>query len=181
MKKFLWLFCKYCGVLGVILILFVVSALVYQANHKPVTLTSAPAATTVPVAPTLTVPTTTTAQSGSVASSPPEYMPQYCTATNVPYSTVTEDDPTTPVGQSRTVAGLDGKHYYCPQTSTSAGMDSTVAPINAIHYVGTKPVVAPVIPTPVTITEQQAEQNCAQYGDSSAYTQCLYAYGFTVQ
>lgn len=74
---------------------------------------------------------------------PSAYKQYLCTTTVIPYSSVARDDPTALAGETWIHPGANGARYYCPKTSTMAGMDDTVPPSNQITYTGTKPVPLP--------------------------------------
>lgn len=126
------------------------------------------------IAPVVNAPPTNTAQTQSATSSGPSgYVPSLCTTSLIPYTTVTQVEPTLLLSQSYTTPGSYGKNYFCTKTSTSAGMDSTVQPINAMYHMGTKVQPVSLEPYPSVSSGGHSVSQCQVIPPGSSYDYCV--------
>jgi hypothetical protein len=113
------------------------------------------------------------------SSSPDLYSPPNCVTTVLSYQTTYENANYIDNGKTEVQGGIDGFKVVC--TADSNGFTPTdrfVPPYNKVIYTGTRAPLPAYKPPSNNPTNQQANQMCAQYGASSAYTSCMRAYGY---
>jgi len=115
------------------------------------------------------------------------YIPFYCTTNIIPYKTIYKNVSYLNVGQTTEASGLNGSIETCTADSTGyKPPDINNQPLDKTVYVGIGPVTYTQSTPTYTYSQAYAYQialnNCAQYGDTSAYQLCLPAvlheYGF---
>ena len=113
------------------------------------------------------------------APAPKSYAPPVCTDTPIPYKTTYENVTYLSPGQTTTFGGTDGKLTTCVYAAGLGLSPSTqrLNPLDKVVRVGVT-ASAPAPPPDTKISYQQAQMNCARFGGSSAYDQCMKAYGW---
>lgn len=106
------------------------------------------------------------------------YKASVCTKTVLPYTTEYRDSATMAVGQTQVLfSGKNGYKNTCtPDSNGYKPQDSTLPPIPAVVWVGTKTTTTVTNPPR---TYEQAANYCATHGvpgNSSAWQQCINAY-----
>lgn len=136
-------------------------------------------ATSMPSTPQPT--TQTNKQSNNPSSnSGSKYVAGVCTETVIPYNTTYVDDPIFPVGTQQSYGGTNGKKVTCTNDSTGYNNSYSTEPYDKTIYVGTKVATPPPAPQPTGISYEYAQSSCGALGTggTSAFEQCMHAYGF---
>jgi hypothetical protein len=162
-----------------------------HTNQTAITPSSTVATTTpTPTTPTAQ-PSTPQATASTTASNPAKsygkYVASVCTKQTILRQHVQENDSNLMVGDSFISEGYDGYTETCTADSYGLGQHTNTYPAgNIVTHVGTRvpysaPAVTPAVTSPTnSISYQQAQANCSALGtsDSSAWQQCLHAYGY---
>jgi hypothetical protein len=118
------------------------------------------------------------------------YIPSVCTKMTIPYHTSYKNVTYLSVGQTSEFGGENGYREACtPDSNGYRPSDIVVQPFDKTVYVGTSsPSPAPTATPPASNTMSYSQaysialNNCAQFGNSSAYEVCISAvlkkYGF---
>jgi hypothetical protein len=81
-----------------------------------------------------------------------------CETVAVPYTTVSQDDPTRYIGDDYITRGLDGKSKVCKKDGKITRQEVITKPTNAVRFVGSKVKVPVSTPTP-TYTQPTVNNN----------------------